>query len=187
MAILCRSAPRDALLAARFGVEQGLTEHGDVKVRPVDDLSASGKSCLLVLACLHWSVYAGVNGCCEQEEKLTNDGVGLLFQVAREFTEQVGEHPSLWKADIDSAYRRLPLKAADRLVLHPLLVSTMVIAQLHAMCQMGRLYMLHCQWTMDAVRTLGNALRRHWECRRLGSYRVLDRIHRHEAVAPTTS
>ena len=93
-----RCAPDDCLLASRFGVEQGLTDEGEVKVRPVDDLSASG-----------------VNGCSVQVEKLTNDGVDVLFQVAKVFTERVGVvHPSLWKADIDSAYRRVPLKPSDR-------------------------------------------------------------------------
>ena len=51
--ILFRSAPGDVLLASRFGVEQGLTEQGDVKVRPVDDFSASGEPLLLVPACVH--------------------------------------------------------------------------------------------------------------------------------------
>ena len=55
-----------------------------------------------------------MNGCCAQEEKLSNDGVDTLFQVARQFTELVGEVPSLFKADIDAAYRRIPLKVSDR-------------------------------------------------------------------------
>ena len=55
-----------------------------------------------------------MNACCTQEEKLTNDGVDHLFHVVREFTEKVGEVPGLWKADIDAAYRRVPLKASDR-------------------------------------------------------------------------
>ena len=38
----CRSTPDNVLLAARFGVEQGVNDEGEVKVRPVDDLSASG-------------------------------------------------------------------------------------------------------------------------------------------------
>lgn len=37
-----RCTPDDVLLASRFGVEQGFTTEGEVKVRPVDDLSASG-------------------------------------------------------------------------------------------------------------------------------------------------
>ena len=74
---------------------------------------------------------SGVNDCCEQEEKLTNDGVDVLFQVVREFTEQVGTRPSLFKADVDSAYRRVPLKASDRLELQPLFIS-----QLRVSCRM---------------------------------------------------
>ena len=92
-----RHVPKECLLASRFSVEQGFTDTGDKKIRPIDDLSASG-----------------VNGCCAQEEKLSNDGVDTLFQVARQFTELVGEVPWLFKADIDAAYRRIPLKVSDR-------------------------------------------------------------------------
>lgn len=63
---------------------------------------------------LHAMQLLGVNACCEQEEKLGNDGVDMLFQAARAFTEQVGQTPSLFKADIDSAYRRIPIKPSDR-------------------------------------------------------------------------
>ena len=56
-----------------------------------------------------------MNNCCDQDEKLPNDGVDRLFQMTKEFTELVGGPPAtLWKADIDSAYRRVPLKAGDR-------------------------------------------------------------------------
>ena len=94
---VCRHVPTNCLLAARFGVEQGLTDTNTKKIRPVDDMSASG-----------------VNACCSLEEKLSNDGVDTLFQVARKFYEVVGEVPDMFKADIDSAYRRIPLAAADR-------------------------------------------------------------------------
>ena len=92
-----RHTPDDVLIASRFGVEQGVTDTGDVKVRPVDDFTASG-----------------VNGCSTLEEKLTNDGIDALFQVARDFAEKVEGPHCLIKADIDAAYRRVPLKAADR-------------------------------------------------------------------------
>ena len=70
-------------------------------------------SCILY----HLVVVVGVNGCCVQEEKLPNEGIDELFLVAREFTERVGVRPSMWKADIDSAFRRVPLKASDRFAL----------------------------------------------------------------------
>jgi hypothetical protein len=72
-------------------------------------------SCIECVIAFCMFAWIGVNGCCAQEDKLTNDGVDLLFQVTKEFTERVGgPPPSLWKADIDSAYRRVPLKACDR-------------------------------------------------------------------------
>ena len=74
-----------------------VAEGDEADLRPVDDMSASG-----------------VNACCSLEEKLSNDGVDTLFQVARKFYEVVGEVPDMFKADIDSAYRRIPLAAADR-------------------------------------------------------------------------
>ena len=88
---------RGVVVNSRFGVEQGVTDKGTPKVRPVDDFSASG-----------------VNKCCEPTERLQHDGVDSLFQLTKLFREKVGVVPSLFKADIDAASHRVPLDPAHR-------------------------------------------------------------------------
>jgi hypothetical protein len=57
----------DALhLAPRFGVEQGLKDDGSLKVRPIDDMSASG-----------------VNAATAATEKLRYDTIDMLFETLR--------------------------------------------------------------------------------------------------------
>ncbi|CAK0899991.1 unnamed protein product, partial [Prorocentrum cordatum] len=46
--------------------------------------------------------------------KLSVEGADQLVAVARAFFELHGVLPELWKADIDSAHRRIPLAPADR-------------------------------------------------------------------------
>ena len=83
-------------LVPRFGVSQPKPD-GSLKVRPVDDFTRSG-----------------VNGACAPAEKLSVEGADQLVAVARAFFGLHGVIPELWKADIDSAYRRIPLAPADR-------------------------------------------------------------------------
>jgi len=83
-------------LVPRFGVSQPKPD-GSLKVRPVDDFTRSR-----------------VNGACAPAEKLSVEGADQLVAVARAFFELHGALPELWKADIDSAYRRIPLAPADR-------------------------------------------------------------------------
>ncbi|CAK0846148.1 unnamed protein product, partial [Prorocentrum cordatum] len=83
-------------LAPRFGVPQPKPD-GSTKVRPMDDFTRSG-----------------VNGARAPAEKLGVEGVDMLVALARVFYASRGEIPELWKADIDSAYRRIPLDPADR-------------------------------------------------------------------------
>ena len=81
------------LLTPRFAVEQ-LKPDGSVKVRPIDDCTRSG-----------------VNGCVQPCERLVCDGVDTLVHLARLFHNQSGKcRPHFWKADIDSAFRRVPLQ-----------------------------------------------------------------------------
>ena len=85
-------------LNLRFGVEQGINKlDGSVKIRPVDDFSASG-----------------VNSCCRPLERLSTEGLDRLFLVCRHLVDAGGCVPLLWKADIDSAYRRIPILMAHR-------------------------------------------------------------------------
>ncbi|CAK0826970.1 unnamed protein product [Prorocentrum cordatum] len=83
-------------LVPRFGVSQPKPD-GSLKVRPVDDFTRSR-----------------VSGACAPAEKLSVEGADQLVAVARAFFELHGALPELWKADIDSACRRIPLAPADR-------------------------------------------------------------------------
>jgi hypothetical protein len=84
-------------LARRFSREQGVKPDGSVKLRAVDDETG-----------------CGVNEAAQPTTKMKTDTideflkVALLLQVA---TGQVGE---LWKADIDSAFRRVPIQPDHR-------------------------------------------------------------------------
>ena len=92
---------RTVLLAPRFAVEQGVRDDGSAKFRAVDDETRSG-----------------VNSCCQPSERLRNDGLDMIFEVLRLFVFLVGDVPHLWKADIDSAYRRIPVRSCDRWAAH---------------------------------------------------------------------
>ena len=82
------------LLARRFAVVQGS------KVRPCDDETASG-----------------LNGACAASEKLSHDRVDSLVCAVDRFTASTGLPPYLYKADIDSAFRRVPVCPAERWLL----------------------------------------------------------------------
>jgi len=84
----------EVLLAKRFAVVQG------VKVRPCDDETASG-----------------VNSACAPSEKLAHDHVDDLVAACVRFTTLAGSAPHLYKADIDSAFRRIPVTPAQRWLL----------------------------------------------------------------------
>ncbi len=58
--------------------------------------------------------HAGVNECCEPTEKWQHDAIDDLFLAARSLFEQTGRVPAMFKADIDAAYRRVPIKPSDR-------------------------------------------------------------------------
>ena len=74
-------------ISRRFGVQQGS------KVRACDDETASK-----------------VNAGCEPSERLRVDGLDALLAAIILFFKCVGCLPSLLKADIDSAYRRVSIK-----------------------------------------------------------------------------
>lgn len=82
---------QSAPLSLRFGVEQG------AKIRGVDDLTASG-----------------VNPCCRPMERLSTEGIDRLFVICRDLVAFDCSVPLLWKADIDSAYRRIPIAKSHR-------------------------------------------------------------------------
>ena len=105
-----------ANLSPRFGVEQGvrsgflldvvlagcvvvpgLMPDGSVKVRPIDDMSASM-----------------VNAATCAREKVSCDTLDLFFASMRRL-KQLDDGPTkLWKADVDSAFRRIPIRVEHR-------------------------------------------------------------------------
>ena len=104
-------------LSPRFGVEQGglvlflsrtrsrgavplcagTKPDGSLKVRPIDDMTRSG-----------------CNPCTGASEKLHYESLDLLLATARAAAERFGHSLSLWKADVDAAYRRIPISPAHR-------------------------------------------------------------------------
>jgi hypothetical protein len=85
------------VLARRFGVEQGVGGDGLPKVRAVDDESGNQ-----------------VNSFCEPTEKLHNDRCDKLARLVALFVSLCGVLPWLFKCDVDSAFRRIPVRKSHR-------------------------------------------------------------------------
>ena len=81
----------------RFCVEQGLKPDGSQKLRAVDDFTASG-----------------CNPAAAPTEKLKNDTLDTYVEVLRHAHVHFGANLTNWKADIDSAYRRVPVAPRHR-------------------------------------------------------------------------
>ena len=84
-------------IARRFGVEQGTKPDGTTKVRPVDDETA-----------------AGVNPACAAAERLRVHGIDCLMALVKQFILALGCVPALFKADVNAAYRRIPIRPEHR-------------------------------------------------------------------------
>ena len=57
---------------------------------------------------------SGCNEATATSEKLTYESMDLFLQTIREMEQRVGKELSFWKADIDSAFRRIPIRPQDR-------------------------------------------------------------------------
>ena len=79
------------LLARRFSVTQRN------KVRPIDDASANG-----------------LNACCQPSEKLHHDRLDKLVSLIKWWYHRSTSELMIWKADIDAAYRRVPVADHDK-------------------------------------------------------------------------
>ena len=91
------------LLHPRFGVVQERCD-GSNKLRAIDHFScAAGKS-----------FEHSVNGFTGVSEKMTHDTIDDLAAAMTRFFHVVGEVPGLFKADVDSAFRRIPVRADQR-------------------------------------------------------------------------
>ena len=96
--------PSDILLNPRFGVRQ-LKPDGSEKLRAVDNFSWS--SCADQRA-------NSVNGHTAAHESMKHDTLDALASAMAFFIAVTGQIPGLLKADIDAAFRRVPVQAADR-------------------------------------------------------------------------
>jgi len=88
-------------LSPRFAVRQGEKPDGSAKIRPVDDMTRSG-----------------CNAATAPSEKLAYESLDLFLQTILAMEERVGKDLSFWKADIDSAFRRIPIRPQDREYAH---------------------------------------------------------------------
>lgn len=75
----------------------GLKKDGSQKVRSVDHMTQSQVNCSTVV-----------------REKMRHDSLDVLFEIMRSMKLSSNEPLSLYKADIDSAYRRIPLRPEHR-------------------------------------------------------------------------
>ena len=94
------------LFHPRFAASQARPD-GSIKLRAVDNFSWSpsdrGKD-------------GSTNGFTVMQEKMTHDTIDSLAEASSLFVERTGTVPALLKADIDSAYRRIPVKKEHRWV-----------------------------------------------------------------------
>ena len=87
----------EEIISPRFGVEQGLKPDGSRKIRAVDDCTRSG-----------------INGATQPAVKLFVEGADMLIEVMKLLHQECGAVPDVLKADIDSAYKRIPMKPEHR-------------------------------------------------------------------------
>ena len=57
---------------------------------------------------------SGCNEATATSEKLEYESMDLFLQTIKEMEQRVGKDLSFWKADIDSAFRRIPIRPQDR-------------------------------------------------------------------------
>jgi hypothetical protein len=88
---------RRVLLSRRFSREQGMKTNGQLKLRAVDDMTGSG-----------------VNGCAQPEGKTQTDAIDTLVRCAVLLKVATDREIGFWKADIDAAYRRVPIQECDK-------------------------------------------------------------------------
>ena len=91
------------LLHPRFGVVQARVD-GSTKLRAIDDFSWSENG----------ELAESVNGHTIPTEKLGHETLDHLAEAMALMVELTGEVPGLFKADVDSAFRRIPIRASQR-------------------------------------------------------------------------
>ena len=104
----CFSADANVLLAPRFGIEQHKAD-GRVKVRPIDHFSwaSVGRNKR------EQKAYS-VNSAYDTTEKIVHETLDDLAHTMTRFHHVFGSSLGLYKADIDAAFRRIPIRPDDR-------------------------------------------------------------------------
>ena len=101
---LGEQVPTDVRLQPRFGVPQCRPD-GSVKLRAVDHFS---------WAATRKRLRDSVNGCTRPAEKMGHDTLDVLAGIMKRM-QNVGHFiPGLWKADVDAAFRRIPVRPSQR-------------------------------------------------------------------------
>ena len=75
----------------------GLKPDGSIKIRPIDDMTVSM-----------------INAATWAKEKLSCDTLDLFFASMQRLEHLVEGPKKLWKADIDAAFRRIPIRKDHR-------------------------------------------------------------------------
>jgi len=120
------------LLSPRFGLVQHKTD-GSTKIRAIDNFS--------------WSTARGtkrakklqsINGAMDVQSGIKHDCLDKLVACIRICKEVLGINPGLIKADIDSAFRRVPLHPDDRWAAGVVFrVGEKLFTAQHAACPFG--------------------------------------------------
>lgn len=136
-----------ALLNPRFGVEKE-KEDGEIKVRAVDHLSWSpgtqGDAEMPSRPCKRARKEASVNGHTVPAEKMRHDTLDSLAVAMRQYVEVVGVIPGLIKADIDAAFRRIPVAPEHRWACWvAFIVLGEVFVSQHGACPFGAVASVH--------------------------------------------
>ena len=101
-------------LVPRFGVEQGLKPDGSTKLRAVDHMSWSPSGPQRRKRTRRQIKEDSINGHCDLPGRVSHDHLDCLLLLLLQVFDAIGMAPWLWKADIDAAFRRVPLAAAHR-------------------------------------------------------------------------
>ena len=130
---LWRACVLQVLLVPRFGVEQGVREDGSVKIRSVDHFSWSCKGmgsrkrtrrqmkvsmAYRLLKCILCSIAvckeSSVNGFFTPDVAISHEHLDDLLVAMRRCVQELKCIPSLFKADIDAAFRRVPVRESHK-------------------------------------------------------------------------
>ena len=96
-------------IVPRFAVLQGEKPDGTAKVRAVDHMSWSASGPTRRKRSRKEVKQASINGMCTVPERFAHDHLDDLASATHAFYRTCGARPALWNADIDAAFRRVPL------------------------------------------------------------------------------